>query len=361
MGLSGRVAGGFQRGLAEEMARQTLELERARQAQLQQAEFEEQKRRNVAQETRQAKLDASAEEERAEVKRIRGLQMRGRQNMAGVVGMGLDPETTRRELAFTALNNDSDIPGGVMEAIEPPKPEPLTTKTVNVGGRPVIRGLSRADLESGSFEEYREPDKPAQGPQGSVQWVIGPDGKKAYRVPREGDAPYDEVADRQEKRTDQPSNYAIDAANRIVAKVDSILPRVSNMTAGVLGSTLAKAPFNTEARDLAADIESLTASIGFDELQKMRAASPTGGALGQISDRENALLANVVASVRQDQSPANLKRNLQIVRESAARIQAAAQKDASMSSRIGDVRPMTSRGSAPAPANNDPLGIRRPQ
>lgn len=211
---------------------------------------------------------------------------------------------------------------------------------------------------------YREPEAPQRDPIADYEQRKKIDLR--YREPKAAQAERDPIADYKAKkqidaeydaqktatRVDKPNTYALDAANRIVSKVDALMPRIGNWTAGVQGKALASMPFNTEARNVAADIESLTASIGFDELSKMRAASPTGGALGQISDRENALLANVVASVRQDQSPANLKKNLGIVRESAARILAATQQDAGTSAAVGPMKPMSSReGGAAAPAS----------
>ena len=47
----------------------------------------------------------------------------------------------------------------------------------------------------------------------------------------------------------------------------------------------------------------------------MRDASPTGGALGQVSERELALLQNSVAALEQSQSKEQFVRNLNIVRE----------------------------------------------
>lgn len=49
---------------------------------------------------------------------------------------------------------------------------------------------------------------------------------------------------------------------------------------------------------------------GFAELQALRDASPTGGALGQVSDRENAMLQQAAAALGRSQDEASFKQHL---------------------------------------------------
>ncbi len=65
------------------------------------------------------------------------------------------------------------------------------------------------------------------------------------------------------------------------------------------------------AADAQAKINTLKSKTGFSVLQDMRASSPTGGALGQVSDRENAMLQENIASLDQNQSTAQFRQNLQ--------------------------------------------------
>jgi hypothetical protein len=67
------------------------------------------------------------------------------------------------------------------------------------------------------------------------------------------------------------------------------------------------------ANDLAKTLDSVKANIGFDKLQEMRANSPTGGALGSVSNEENTLLQSTIASLDQSQSKEQFLRNLQEV------------------------------------------------
>ena len=87
----------------------------------------------------------------------------------------------------------------------------------------------------------------------------------------------------------------------------------------------------TPQHDLSNTLESIKANIGFDKLQQLREESPTGGALGQVSDRENTLLQAVWGSVKQSQTEKQLDENLDKlkaqVHESWKRIADAYEKD----------------------------------
>ncbi len=79
-------------------------------------------------------------------------------------------------------------------------------------------------------------------------------------------------------------------------------------TAGY-GANLARVD-GTDAANLAAKLQTITSNIGFEQLQKMRDESPTGGALGQVAVQELEALQAVLGSVKQGQSPAQLKASL---------------------------------------------------
>ena len=98
----------------------------------------------------------------------------------------------------------------------------------------------------------------------------------------------------------------------------SLMDRAGMWTAGFLGSASARIP-GTPAHDFARDLDTLKAIIGFNELQQMRDASPTGGALGQVTEREHLLLQSAWASLEQSQSPEQFRRNMQIVIDRARR------------------------------------------
>lgn len=66
----------------------------------------------------------------------------------------------------------------------------------------------------------------------------------------------------------------------------------------------------TAAHNVSKLLDTVKSNIGFDKLQSMRDASPTGGALGQVSEFENRLLQAVFGSLEQSQSMEQLLFNL---------------------------------------------------
>jgi hypothetical protein len=94
----------------------------------------------------------------------------------------------------------------------------------------------------------------------------------------------------------------------VIDTIDGLLPMVSGSTAG-LGAYLANIK-GTDAYNLSAMLDTIKANVGFSALQAMRNASPTGGALGQVSENENKLLQATIASLDQGQSADKLKTNL---------------------------------------------------
>lgn len=65
--------------------------------------------------------------------------------------------------------------------------------------------------------------------------------------------------------------------------------------------------------NLGEDLNTIKANIGFDKLQEMRENSPTGGALGPVSDFENKLLQSTIASIDQFQSRDQLIEKLGVI------------------------------------------------
>ncbi len=91
--------------------------------------------------------------------------------------------------------------------------------------------------------------------------------------------------------------------------IDLALNGIDWSSVGAIGSVSSMLP-GTPAYDLARTLETIKANIGFDKLQSMRDNSPTGGALGQVSEFENRLLQSVRGSLEQGQSPDQIRENL---------------------------------------------------
>src|SRR3990167_7690258 len=80
-------------------------------------------------------------------------------------------------------------------------------------------------------------------------------------------------------------------------------------------SLIGKIP-GTGAKNVHARISSLKSKIGFNTLQAMREASKTGGALGNVSDKETELLQNNLASLDPEQAESDFRISLQSIASS---------------------------------------------
>lgn len=125
-------------------------------------------------------------------------------------------------------------------------------------------------------------------------------------------------------------------------------------TTGFVGSQLSKIP-GTPAYDLGRTLDTLLASAGFETLAEMRANSPTGGALGNVTERELALLQATWGSLQQAQSKeqfeANLDRFNRQLQQSWNRVDRAYQQDYGVPYFQDGQQPMSPQ------TDNDPLGI----
>lgn len=91
--------------------------------------------------------------------------------------------------------------------------------------------------------------------------------------------------------------------------IDRAISKANGWTTGLWGSAASKVP-GTAAHGMMNDLNTIKANLGFDKLQAMRDASPTGGALGQVSEMENILLQSVWGSIEQSQTQEELVQNL---------------------------------------------------
>lgn len=95
--------------------------------------------------------------------------------------------------------------------------------------------------------------------------------------------------------------------------IDQAIEQAGAFTAG-LGSLLSVVP-GTPAANLKATLNTIRANVGFDELQRLRDNSETGGALGQVSEIENVLLQSVLGALDSAQTPEQLKAILRTLKK----------------------------------------------
>ena len=105
------------------------------------------------------------------------------------------------------------------------------------------------------------------------------------------------------------NNFGAIVVNDAISRA---LPLIGNGWSTGFASFLSSIP-GTEAQALKNNLATIKANIGFDKLQAMRDASPTGGALGQVSERELGFLQSVFGSLDQSQSAEELSYNIQLL------------------------------------------------
>ena len=101
----------------------------------------------------------------------------------------------------------------------------------------------------------------------------------------------------------------------VIQDIDRALAMTDNPWATGFTGSLSNYVANTPGSNLSRMLDGIQANIGFDKLQDMRNNSPTGGALGAVTERELALLQSVYGSLVNSQSAEDLKFNLNRLKE----------------------------------------------
>lgn len=178
--------------------------------------------------------------------------------------------------------------------------------TVNVGPTGIDYGAPPKDMAW------------ARDQGGNIQLEPDPVRKNAYRpiaVPVAGgsvEIDAQEKAKKEKEQKTQQGRYG----DVVTTDVDRALDLVKNSQIPVtgMGSLLSAVP-GSPAHNVANLVNTVKANIGFDRLQQMRASSPTGGALGNVSDTENKMLQATLGALEQSQSEDQFRYNLQRVKD----------------------------------------------
>lgn len=163
---------------------------------------------------------------------------------------------------------------------------------------------------------------------------------------------------------------ALNAMEGVTAKYDKTIELAERLLDnpaldGIIGNIQGNIPetvlslSSQDAANALSDYNALLAVAGFQELQAMREASPTGGALGQVSDSENRLLQQSAFASSRTQSEAkfreSLKTYLKLLRESKARVEKAYER--TYGSRFAPQRSGAAAAPAGAAKGKPPAGI----
>jgi hypothetical protein len=167
-------------------------------------------------------------------------------------------------------------------------PNPTTTITNNTGPSGIDYG--------------KAPD--------GMAWQRGPDGEimidergAPIAIPFQGGGVYE--ADAERARQIQNRNFVIND------ELDKSLAMLEANPGSLTGpGALMRIVPGSPSYELNQSLTTIKSIIGFDELQRQRAASPNGAALGQISNYENRLLQAVLGSIDQGLGDETLRYNL---------------------------------------------------
>lgn len=179
-----------------------------------------------------------------------------------------------------------------------------TGTTVNVGRESSEWGAAPKDhvwLRGGDGEIMLEPDPSGRG-------------MRPVAVPV-GGGPADTSAQDQARQdqTERSGNIVMEDIGRAMTTIqDSAFdlgPFKANPSIGLMGWLSSGTP-HTPAFKLSNQLKTIRANIGFDRLQAMREASPTGGALGNVTIGELERLEAVMGSLEQAQDEDELMFNL---------------------------------------------------
>jgi len=199
-----------------------------------------------------------------------------------------------------------------------PEPRPPMTRKVRMGDQEVTQEYVNGQWQEvgrgpafarqvpnvvvaggGSAKTAPAPKAPA-----GFRWKQGAEGEELEPIPG---GPKD-TAPKDAKRLEG----ALSRADLVVEKVRDAKQKVGFSTTGLTGTVLGKIP-GTDAYNLDRLIDTVKANIGFQELQAMREASPTGGALGQVAVQELNMLQSVLSSLDKGQSQEQLVKALDAV------------------------------------------------
>lgn len=193
-----------------------------------------------------------------------------------------------------------------------------TQNVIGTDGKPVVDYASRAVGQQPAYPPNKETITQNDGygqPVPGTVWSRNQDGSirlddrgAPIAIPYQGGPAY-----AAEKKADQGRAAQGVQSDLVLDTVGQALEQIRanpNMTTGI-GAQLTGGIGGSPAKNLASLLDTVKANIGFDKLQAMRAASPTGGALGQVSDVEEKLLQSTFSSVEQSQSAPQLVHSLE--------------------------------------------------
>lgn len=122
-----------------------------------------------------------------------------------------------------------------------------------------------------------------------------------------------EAADKKTVLQQQQSQETGSSVANAIDDIDRLMAGAWLPVTGGVGSRIAGIS-GTAAHDVSNALSTVKANVSFDKINQMRQASPTGGALGNVTEGEHKLLSSSIAALEQSQSESQFKTNLGRVR-----------------------------------------------
>ena len=242
-----------------------------------------------------------------------------------------------KELQAVATLQKTRAEAGATQALEaerrrPPQPRLPTSASIAMEAaegdpREAMR-LMREQRRAGATVVNITPQGQNVGPppKDSV-WAYNPDGTVLMErneqgrlapvsVPIPGTKRHQELTEAGEKKTLR-KNQARTVSHIVTEDVNRVMDTIATSelpTTGIVGSMLSIIP-GTGGFTVARLLDTIRANVGFEKLQQMRQSSPTGGALGQVSDFENRLMQATFGALGQSQNRDEFLFNLQRVHD----------------------------------------------
>jgi hypothetical protein len=241
-------------------------------------------------------------------------------------GLAEQAEAAEREIAF-----DSLLSGKIVDAGGRPKYTPQQVKFMR--SDPTGRKVLERDMEAAGLTEDdlggRRPANIGSVPSGH-ELVKGEDGSLSLRrIP--GYEPLSPPAGRGKAALTPAAAAEKEAVRRatdvyqadiVTDKLVSAALKVEESpfwTTGIVGQ-IARNVGGSRALDVDKELETAKAQIGFANLQRMREESPTGAALGQVTEKENQYLQSLEGSLDLAQSKEQLMANMENLYNETMRI-----------------------------------------
>lgn len=133
----------------------------------------------------------------------------------------------------------------------------------------------------------------------------------------------------------------------LIGTIDNAMSKLTPWTTGLGGEIIKHVP-GSRAADLKEELLTIGASLAFDRLQEMRDASKTGGALGQVTEKELDMLQKSQSSLAQAQSLPQAWKHFKEVRKHYLRLLSSLDSDITRNEAL--YREVAAASGTPAPA-----------